>query len=340
MPSRRYDAPSEKFGRHFVETLWGGLRRVRDRKWESERFIVFHTAILQRARHVTASHSIRQWIGKRLGAWEAGSHRMLMEDTLCTCAQYLTAAHREESKEHRSQNFHSLVLQGKLQKAVWWITERDMGGVLKPARSCTNMGERVMKVLCTKHPEACPPTVSSLDSYQDCPPEFVPVGITDNTVTVVAERISGGAGMGGTDSVSLQHWLLRFGASSGGLWMIVAVFRSGLEMGGPHGPPIKPWWEAGWLHCTSSQGSEQLGLEKLVEYWWQSDLFGWQEGGEGHLRDGTTGRWRGGGDRRRHSRHACPLEGVFTVRGLEVSPNWCAELIQWGEPDSNALGCP
>ena len=55
-----------------------------------------------------------------------------MEDTLCTCAQYLTAAHREESEEHSAQTFHSLVLRGKLQTAVWWITERDTGGVLHP----------------------------------------------------------------------------------------------------------------------------------------------------------------------------------------------------------------
>ena len=55
---------------------------------------------------------------------------MLVEDTLCTCAQYLTIARREESKEHRAQTYHSLVLQWKLQTAVRWITERETGGIL------------------------------------------------------------------------------------------------------------------------------------------------------------------------------------------------------------------
>ena len=41
---------------------------VRYRRWNSERFIVFQTVILKRARHVTASHAIRLWIEKSLEA--------------------------------------------------------------------------------------------------------------------------------------------------------------------------------------------------------------------------------------------------------------------------------
>ena len=60
---------------------------VRDRQWKSERFIVFQTVILQRSRHLISSHAIRRQMGKRLDAWEAGRHGMIMEDTLCTCTQ-------------------------------------------------------------------------------------------------------------------------------------------------------------------------------------------------------------------------------------------------------------
>ena len=87
--------------------------------------------------------------------------------------------------------------------------------MLQPAERCTNTGGRVMKVLRTKHPEACAPTAAILDLYPDLPPEIAPFNITNNTVTEVARLLSGGAGPGGTDSVSLQHWLLRFGAASG-----------------------------------------------------------------------------------------------------------------------------
>ena len=60
-----------------------------------------------------------------------------------------------------------------------------------------------MEVLRTKHTEARAPKAPSLDSYLDRPPGLVPVDITDNTVTAVAGRLSGGARLGGKDSVSL-----------------------------------------------------------------------------------------------------------------------------------------
>ena len=60
MPPRRYEAPSGKVGRRFVNALVEELRGIRDRRWNSERFIVFQTVTLKRARHVTASRDIRQ----------------------------------------------------------------------------------------------------------------------------------------------------------------------------------------------------------------------------------------------------------------------------------------
>ena len=81
-----------------------------------------------------------------------------------------------------------------------------------------------MEVLRTKHLEARAPTLASLDSYPDRPPQLVPVNITDDTAKAVAKRLSGRAGPGGTDSVSLQHWLLRFGTVSGEISLIVGKF--------------------------------------------------------------------------------------------------------------------
>ena len=59
--------------------------------------------------------------------------------------------------------------------------------------------------------------------------------ITDDTVTAVAGRFSGGTGPGGTDSVSLQYWLLRCGATSVELRLIVGDFVEWLGNGRP------PW---------------------------------------------------------------------------------------------------
>ena len=80
---------------------------------------------------------------------------------------------------------------------------------------------------------------------------MVPVDITDDVVTAVAGRLSGGAGPGGTASVSLQHWLLRFGAASGELRQIVAEFGEWLSNG-------RPPWSA---YCAMMSG-RLIALEK------------------------------------------------------------------------------
>ena len=94
---------------------------------------------------------------------------MLVEDTLRACRDYITLARREETVEHRAQMYHSLVLRGKLRTTVWWITERETGGVLQPGDRCTKMGDQVMEVPRTKHPEDWTPTKASLDLYPGRP---------------------------------------------------------------------------------------------------------------------------------------------------------------------------
>ena len=80
MPPCRYEVPSGKVGRRFVNALAEELRGIRDRRWNSERFIVFQMVTLQRACHVTASRDIRRRIERRLDAWGAGRFAMLVED--------------------------------------------------------------------------------------------------------------------------------------------------------------------------------------------------------------------------------------------------------------------
>ena len=81
-------------------------------------FIAFQMVILQQDRHVTKFHAIRRRTEKRLEVWDSGRHRMLVEETLRTCAQYLTTSHREESEDHRERTYYSLVFQWKLRMAV------------------------------------------------------------------------------------------------------------------------------------------------------------------------------------------------------------------------------
>ena len=97
----------------------------------------------------------------------------------------------------------------------------------------------MLEVLCTKHQEAQTPPAVCLESYTGRPPELTPVDITEYTVTAIAGRIFGAAGPGGTDSVSLQHWLLRFVAASAELRLIVGDLVEWLENGQP---PRAAYW--------------------------------------------------------------------------------------------------
>ena len=73
---------------------------------------------------------------------------MLVEDTARTCAQYLSTIRGEDYPEHRAKIYHSLVLQGKLQSVLRWITDRGKGGVFKPEETCSKKGQPVLEVLC------------------------------------------------------------------------------------------------------------------------------------------------------------------------------------------------
>ena len=129
--------------------------------------------------------------------------------------------------------------------------ERETGGVLQPGVRCTKTGDRVLEVIRTKHLEARTPTAASLDSYMGRPSELTPVDFTEGTVTAVAGRLSWGAGLGGKHSVSLQHWLLRFGAASAYLRLIVGDF---IEWLGNGRPP--------WSAYRALMSDRQIGLDK------------------------------------------------------------------------------
>ena len=75
--------------------------------------------------------------------------------------------------------------------------------MLQPGDRCKKTGDRVLEVLCAKHPDARTPTAACLRSYTGRPPELIAVDIIDDTMASVAGQLSGGAGPGGTDSVSL-----------------------------------------------------------------------------------------------------------------------------------------
>ena len=125
---------------------------------------------------------------------------------------------------------------------------------------CTKAGERVMEVLRTKHPDAHPLSAARLDAYHGNPPEMVPVEITGNVVSAVAGCLSGVARPGGTDSVSLQHWLLRFGAASGELRLIIAEVGEWLSNERPSCAVYRAMMSGRLIALNKSPGIRPVGI--------------------------------------------------------------------------------
>ena len=118
----------------------------------------------------------------------------------------------------------------------------------------------MVEVLHTKHPDACPLSASCLDAYPGKPPEMVPVDITDDVVSAVAGHLSGGAGPGGTNLISLQHWLLRFGAASGELQLIVAEVGKWLSNGRPPWSAYRALMSGRLIALDKSPGIRPVGI--------------------------------------------------------------------------------
>ena len=117
-----------------------------------------------------------------------------------------------------------------------------------------------MEVLHTKHPKARPLSAACLDAYPNNPPEMVPVDITDDVVSAVAGHLLGGAGPGGTDSVSLQHCLLRFGSASGKLRQIVAEFGEWLSNGRSPSAAYQAMMSGRFIALDKSPGIRPVGI--------------------------------------------------------------------------------
>ena len=65
----------------------------------------------------------------------------------------------------------------------------------------------------SKYPEGRDISVENFPKFESCP-EMIDIVVTEENVEKVAKRLSSSAGLSGIDSLSMSHWLLKFGASS------------------------------------------------------------------------------------------------------------------------------
>ena len=229
---QKYELPPGKVGKRFVSTLALEFKGVRERRWNSERPLIFPAVILCKSRSVTNAGNIRARIWQRLDLWDAGEHVALINDCIDE-AKMRTTTFRAPSFEAKARRFNNLVLDGRLRAAVRGITSRDAGGLLYPNDKCTkNPDKTVRQVLEEKHPALRVPDLAA----PDCPcfepyqtvPKAIPVSCSGDAVSKIAPHLSGGAGPSGVDAVALRYWLTRFERASGELRSEMALWQDWL----------------------------------------------------------------------------------------------------------------
>ena len=250
-PSQRYDLPRHhRCSRWFLENLADLLDGIVDRKWNSNRFLVFQLVILQRVKGVSRARDIKTLLLSRLAAWDDGNFDMLVETAELNMKSYLSSRQGTTTPSQRHSIFHKKMLRGEIRSAVRYLTEREQGGVLLPSAIDPTSGHVVSQVLEAKHPQARIPEGTAFPDYPTLP-AFQEVLITDEVVQCVAARLSGAAGAGGTDSHALSRWLMVFGDYSSQLRRALARFTEWLANGLPD-----------WAAYRELMGGRLLALDK------------------------------------------------------------------------------
>jgi hypothetical protein len=134
---------------------------------------------------------------------------MLVEDTIRVKEAVLSFKQGTTTPDQRAKVYNSKILRGDIRGAVIYLTERDQGpgGIFFPQDTDEKSDDSVLETLELKHPVATTPDVSTLHPYAELP-DFNDINVTKDVVELVTRRLRGCAGPSGTDSISLQHWLL------------------------------------------------------------------------------------------------------------------------------------
>ncbi len=121
------DLPTGKVSERFVTKLRDEFKGVRDRKWNSERVIVFLSCVLRKEPGRQKYSEIRKLIGDRLDMWDAGEHAILVRNAV-ERGKVNTISRRRNTEEQVARKYNAMVLAGKVRSAVRQATQRGGAG--------------------------------------------------------------------------------------------------------------------------------------------------------------------------------------------------------------------
>ncbi len=164
-----YDLPNGCSANRFLETptdLWVG---VVERRWNSERPLVFQVCDLWRVRGISRFHDVKPNFWGQLDAWDAGRYvalvREVEEATLDVGRGGGGPRAWQEDTTSIARKYHNMVLGGKVHAAVRMVTNRGMGGAYQPFNLDSKSGHPAIDVLLEKHPASRVPSEEDFDAH-------------------------------------------------------------------------------------------------------------------------------------------------------------------------------
>jgi hypothetical protein len=205
-------AGKEGAGKDFIVQLCEEFAGVTERKWNSERPLVFCLAMLQKKPGITQLSDIQKCLRHRLEGWKADKHEALVEtSTERLMLDAMSNSQGGTKQEERLKKYNQLMLLGNPRAAVRYLTDREGGGVLEPHTSSGKEDQTVEEALQSKHPETRKPGEEAFQHHYDNLAELLNLDLNEKTVEKVACRLSGGAGLGGVNLTFLKQVLLHHG---------------------------------------------------------------------------------------------------------------------------------
>ena len=214
LPQCHYMLPQGPVSHDFITQLTVELQGVCERKWNSERPLVFLMVVLTQMDSKLRFSKVRAHIKHCLKTWNMGNYQGQVDDTDHTCWQFITYGDRQAlTDDSKARSFNGLVQSGCLHQVVHRLTSRDEGGVLHPDSLDTKTGRKGSDVLADKNPDGHQPPIKALKDYTKAP-EPLQLQVGYESFESTARKLSGSAGPSGIDAIDLQHWMFRFRAVS------------------------------------------------------------------------------------------------------------------------------
>ena len=256
-PHPMYNPPKGRVGHRVVSAMAREFTGVRERKWNSERALIFAACVLRKSPGVIRARDIKRWVERRLTLWIDGSYDALVQDIVGEAMRGVGGGRGTIDEDLVARKYNSMVLDGKLRAAVRFATERDGGGVLLPQDACTKTGRPVMEVLLSQHPDSRIPNLEdphcTFEHYDEVPAAMT-TDCTPEDLETLALRMSRSAGPSSFDAVMLRNCLLRYGRASGKLRQELAEWVEWLSNGSPPWAAYRALSAEDLSRWTSSQG--------------------------------------------------------------------------------------